>query len=803
MLKRNCIIFSLFLIFIAGCQKNTKINTKDIARDNSPLPGYYGQWLYIKTAGTNVLPDMSRYQWQNSLNKRSASDALLNVYEYGPSNVAGRIRAIVADYSNPNRLIIGAASGGVFISENSGTSWRAINDQALSPSITWMSQNPFLPEVIYYCTGEASGNSADLIGAGIFKSFDGGNTFSQLPATNNTSFSMNWSVKCSPVDTNTLYVATHGAGLWRSLDAGQTFSRVYSTVNQVNDLELFPDGSVLIAVKGNGVYRSASGNLGSFSKVASIGSASTARGELAFCKKFPNIVYAAISGLDNSYSGVLNNFYKSSDGGKTFKVKTNPNGKVKFGFTWYAMNMSVNDNDSNGIFIGSLDIGSSKDGGLTWSSNTEMHADNHIAINSGNKLYLGSDGGLCVYDWSNFNTFTSLNNNLNITQFYAGDVSPHTVAVMGGTQDNGTKESKNLSKSFSSVNGSDGGYAFYHAGNSGVKYYSTQNGIVFRSGDKISDNLPSVDPKWFIQPYHVSETNGDIVVYPSYINLYYSNSGGSSFKNLYTLPGGRYFSSATSYDDNPAVFAGGDGTFVAVDSANNTKLTPKNLKQLMPFAIKASFLGCIKVIPGYRDKVYLGFSNISDSGRIYVASKLFSATPVFKNISGNLPKGLPVNWVECDPMDPEKVIFAGTDYGLYITEDGGLNWEKDIRFPSTVVSNIRIHKNKKDIYFFTHGRGIFKGQVNNNGISSVDDKFREQSSALIYPNPANDMLNLKINAAGQGEYTVYDLQGRQVLSGKIEGEKSTISTVLLPDGQYVLWYKTSSGEGKQKFSILH
>ncbi|MEN9739126.1 MAG: hypothetical protein RLZZ318_1160, partial [Bacteroidota bacterium] len=66
---------------------------------------------------------MSRYNWASSANKRGFSAALKNVYEYGPSNVAGRIRAIVVDYANTNRILIGGASGGVFLSEDAGTSW--------------------------------------------------------------------------------------------------------------------------------------------------------------------------------------------------------------------------------------------------------------------------------------------------------------------------------------------------------------------------------------------------------------------------------------------------------------------------------------------------------------------------------------------------------------------------------------------------------------------------------------------------------------------------------------------------------
>lgn len=804
MLKRNRVFFFLSLLFVIGCQQHIKLNLKKTQAENAPLPGYYGQWLYIKTNGTNVLPDMSRYNWAATSNKRSASNALINVYEYGPSNIGGRIKGFIVDKANSNRIIAGGATGGIFISEDNGASWEAINDQALTPSVTGMSQNPFDPEIIYYCSGEAQGNSADILGAGVFKSVDGGRTFNQLPATNNSNFLQNWAIRCSPVDSHTLYVVTQSNGLWRSQDDGATFSKVYVTPAELNDIELLPDGAVMFTMKGGGVYRSPSGDLGTYTKVASINSASSARGEIAFCKNYPNVVYAAISGPDNNYDGVLKAFYKSSDGGKTFVTRKNPTDSVNFGFTWYTMVMSVHDNDSNSIFVGSVSAGYSYDGGQSWKKVKVQHADNHSAFNSGNRMYLGSDGGLCYYDWSNFKSYTSLNNGLNITQFYAGDVSHHDVMVMGGTQDNGTKEGQDMDPVFSSVNGSDGGWAFYHSDSSHVRYYATQNGVVIRNKKNISKNIPTnTDAKWFIQPYHVNEANGEAVFYPSGRTIYHSKNGGKTFDTLGTVIQSRLFSITCSNHKNPSVFAGGSAMFMAVDDAEKANPVVKNLKNSMPKAIMASFLGCIKVIPGYRDKVYLGFTNFSDSGRIYVASKVFSDTPLYKNISGNLPVGLPVNWIECDPMDPERVIFAGTDYGLYVTEDGGQTWVKDTRIPNVVVSSIIVHHNMKDIYLFTHGRGIFKGQINNAGYSSVKNMHNREYAAKVYPNPAGDVMNLRIKSASTGQYNVYDLQGRLVLTGKIEGEISVIPTANLKDGNYILEYKTAEGVGSMKFSVLH
>jgi photosystem II stability/assembly factor-like uncharacterized protein len=795
---KYCIFLLVFTVFISCNQNASKISDNKV--DDQSFPGYYEQLLFIKTNGTNILPEYGRYDYSLNSSKRTTSNALSSMNEYGPDNIGGRIRAMVLDKANPNRIIVGGVSGGVFISDNNGTSWKAIDDHAVTPSVTFMDQNPFQPNVIYYCTGEGSGNSADIIGAGVFKSTDGGLTFSQLSSTNNSNFARSWSLKCSPKDTHTLYVATHNAGLWRSTNGGNTFARVYNTTTQMNDLEVFPNGVVMFTLKGGGVYRSTTGNLNSFTKVSSIISTSSARGELAYCKNFPNIVYAAISGPDNSYNGVLKAFYKSRDGGLTFVEKTNPNGTINFGFTWYTLTMGVQDNDSNAVFVGSVSCGFSRNGGNSWSKATQQHADNHVIASRDNKMYLGSDGGLCVYNWSNFNSFTSLNNALNITQFYAGDVSPHGIAILGGTQDNGTMQGLNKSSSFGAVLGGDGGYCFYHASLPSTAYLSTQNGNVYRGNTVISNNLPTTDTRWFIHPYSVSPTHGDLVLYPSNRNLYYSSNGGSLYKNLHVITTGRYFCASFSDGANPAVYSAGSGFIVGVDSVD--KLNPKKveLRSSLPLAIRSSFIGAVKVIPGFRDRLYLSLNNIGDSGRIYKVTDFFGTQPIYKNISGNLPKGLPVNWVECDPLNPEQVIFAGTDYGLFVTENGGQTWVKDIRVPSTVVSSIKIHVNKKDIYVFTHGRGIYRGQINNNGFSNINTKNKIQH-IQIFPNPAKNVLNINAPQFKNSELILMDVSGKIVYKGLMNDDVEILKINEFQPGVYFLHLRNNQNKFTHKFII--
>jgi hypothetical protein len=163
-----------------------------------------------------------------------------------------------------------------------------------------------------------------------------------------------------------------------------------------------------------------------------------------------------------------------------------------------------------------------------------------------------------------------------------------------------------------------------------------------------------------------------------------------------------------------------------------------------------------------------------------------------------LPKGLPVNWVECDPVNPYKTIFAGTDFGLYVTEDSGTTWIKDTRVPSTVVSSIKIHRNKKDIYFFTHGRGVFKGVINNNVVSVPS--MVNQNKPKIFPIPATSVLNIHFKEIQINTYyTIYDINGKIMEKGQLNSNKTELNIEKLPIGKYVIVYQNGNNKGSELF----
>jgi hypothetical protein len=177
--------------------------------------------------------------------------------------------------------------------------------------------------------------------------------------------------------------------------------------------------------------------------------------------------------------------------------------------------------------------------------------------------------------------------------------------------------------------------------------------------------------------------------------------------------------------------------------------------------------------------------------------------PVWTNISGDLPPGLPVNMLAVDPANPDAVFFAGTDFGLYYTIDSGKTWQKDYRLPNVAVHEIKMREDRT-LFAFTHGRGMFAIQLKAPKVGVKNNLTR--LSVKVYPNPSNQGFNVSsaMNLSGSS-YAVVDLMGRTVISGTL-GDDGAIDTRELVNGNYFL--KISGGTGTTrsfttKFIVQH
>ncbi|MBI1184336.1 T9SS type A sorting domain-containing protein [bacterium] len=771
-------------------------------------PGWIEQWRTMKGLKEGEEIPMGMYrQWQaadNKARKKNESTGLCNIKEIGPYNIGGRTRGILIDKADPNRLLACGISGGIWESTNRGNSWNPINDNAATLSATSITQSPFDYNIIYYGTGEVASNTAGISGEGLFKSTDGGASFTQLESSIITPFKGIWRVEHSLVDSNTVFVATSNNGLYRTTTAGDTFEQVFQSGVDVHDIEVMPDGGVFIAVESRGVFYSPNGEPNTFTETKKgLPSGGFNRVELAYCQAFPKVIYALFAKGTNGYNGACVGVWKSSNGGKTWNEAGNPgNTGENFGFPWYCLSMGVDLADTNLVVVGSAGYTYTKNGGQTWQRGRDSHADYHCFAfyPDRNGVFLaGNDGGIYEYNWSTISfQYNDRNNNYNVTQFYAGTFAPDSLGVLAGAQDNNSLYGFQGKSSFNVIYGGDGGFCHINQQHPDIAYVTSQNGNIRKTGT-LNIAIPSTvgvmgemdanfdgtidDGAWFENPYEMSYYNGDLLFFPTRRRLWYTFDGAQSWSVLTNLRVNLYAVGIPQNDNPNKVYVGGDNlSLYRIDDFYNASPGDEvSLSRFLPNQLNGGFIACITVHPRNDGTIYLALSNMANAPRVWRIDSAQTDKPVWTPISGDLPKGLPANWIEVDPYRPDDYLIVATDFGLYTTKNGGETWLKEERIPNVAIQNIRMRKTDRKLFVYTHGRGIFAANM-----KKMDDPFFaveevKTNKLHIYPNPVEN--EIKVELEGTFTYHIYNTSGQLLMQGK----GSNLLTVgTLPKGNYQL-----------------
>ncbi len=623
----------------------------------------------------------------------------------GPGNIGGRVRAIAFDPRNARRVFAGTASGGLWTSTDGGTSWAANNDFMSNLSITTIAIDPRNPDTMYLGTGEAS---AGLVGLGVFRSADGGRTWSFLEATNvdaNPDWRFVNRLAIHPAQTNVLLAAVTNfngrtGGIYRSADAGATWTRAaamkaldiaFDPGEPANAVAGLDDGTVAYSRDAGLTWtRSAPLATGTLT-----GRGGTARAEIAFARTTPGLVYASI---DNNKGEV----WKSVDAGATWALLSTPAHLNNQGE--YDNALWVDPTDSRVVVVGGLDIHRSVDGGATFAKVSDSrvfprsaHPDHHALVSPpdygpGNRvLYNGNDGGiyqaadiLAVRDGAG-GGWTSLNNGLAVTQFYSG--AGRTAAggrIIGGSQDNGS-----LMLSFSTWSlyfGGDGGYS-------------------------------AVDPA------------SDEFVYGSYVylSIHRSANGGGTTRFICTgiteaLPADGNSANCGAGNvqkanfiapfildpnDSNRLLAGANSLWVT-DTAKVFQPTWRTIKA--PSAANDNFINAIAAAEGNGNVIWVGHNN----GEVYVTRDGLAAAPAWQRVGeGTFPARL-VNRIMIDKDDHNRVIVAFTGFtagNVWETRDGGATWRSiTANLPQVPVFDVKRHPKRADWLYAATSYGLYTSE---------------------------------------------------------------------------------------------
>jgi len=434
---------------------------------------------------------------------------------------SGRVTAIASESHDATgkTVYIGGADGGVWKTTDAGANWAPLFDYQPLVSIGSITLDPATnPSTVYVGTGEDNYGGDNVYGAGVYKSIDGGATWTRdstfgapSPLDNNRQGPMVGNLAVNPVagKNNILLAGVRGrgmalwSGLWCSADSGATWKSVLpvpvagDTAGDPPTGVVFDNTGVAYVALGfpfgearNGIYKSSAAVTSctiSFSKLTLPLTSNLGRIALAIAPNSDATLYAAIADSSGSSSKLLG-VIKSTNNGSTWTQLSASLMTPASGFCndqcFYDLVLAVHPTDPNTVYAGgsakNSTLARSTDGGSTWTEISRnnfadgLHVDTHaiaFAKTSATptfSLYTGNDGGVWRTDMATDTTkaavgagyWLNLNAQLNITQFYPGiSIHPSTPAfALGGAQDNGVQVYNGIPAWKDSGLGCDGGF---------------------------------------------------------------------------------------------------------------------------------------------------------------------------------------------------------------------------------------------------------------------------------------------------------------------------------------------------------
>ncbi|MBR9975348.1 MAG: hypothetical protein KFF77_07185 [Bacteroidetes bacterium] len=666
-----------------------------------------------------VFEQMRRLPVYAPLTKGSAVGDWTNV---GPDNIGGRIFALALNPLNPLTMYVGAADGGVWRSWDGGLGWTSVSDDFPTQSMGSIVINPIDTSIVYAGTGDASFGGFSFAGAGMFKSTDSGESWTQVGAGTLPLARISEMV-INPQNPDILYVAIpYGLadetinGIWRSKDGGLTWEHVLPS--RTTDVVINPlDPDILYTVSSKvlggytaaryGVYKTADGG-DTWSKLdIGVTDSLIGRTGIGICVSQPDVLYLGVSELAGGERTPLMGVFKTTDAGANWTKLSVPfDYMVSQG--WFDNIIGVDPMNPDIVFAGGVKLIRSGDGGRTWERIADqlaggiLHVDQHeIEFDPLNpdRVYVGNDGGLYLIT-DQGETLEKRDIGLSITQFIGGDMYPGNDAFLfGGTQDNGTLISSSQPGFQLSLYG-DGGHGYIHPTSPNVIYTTQERLKLWRSEDFgrtwtwAQGDLPNEGSLFYIA-YAMDKEDPDVLYLGTY-RMYRSSNGGRSWEQLnsclFPVSGSCYYITAVSiapYDNRMILAAAPEQTAVSTDAGRTWQLTTGQLPRATCTAFRTWEPG-------------LMYATFGGSG----VPKVWKSTDYGRNwtsITGDLPD-VPVN----DIVAIDGKLVIGTDLGTFVSENDGANWQRfGTAMPAVSVQRLIYQEETGVLRAITHGRGIY------------------------------------------------------------------------------------------------
>ncbi|MFQ5708476.1 MAG: WD40/YVTN/BNR-like repeat-containing protein [bacterium] len=682
----------------------------------------------------------------------------------GPAVMGGRIAALTAVNRDSRIIYVGSAGGGVWKSTTGGTTFKPVFDK-YTQSIGAIAIDQSHPDTVWVGTGESWVRNSVSVGTGIFKTTDGGENWKHMGLEDSEHISR---ILVHPRNSEIVYVAALGhlwnaneeRGVYKTTDGGKKWERILFVDGNTGcaDLAMDPqEPNILYAAMwqvrrlpyfftsggpGSGLYKSTDGGK-TWEKL----SRGLPRGELgrigiAVAPSRPSIVYAVVEAKKNA-------LYRSADLGESWKkLDSSFNVAVR---PFYFAQVVVDPKDYKRLYKPGLSLGISSDGGQSFTSpfsggfGGAVHSDNHalwIDPNNTFHLLLGTDGGIYV-SYDKGNTWRFLNN-LPVSQFYhvSYDMA-EPYHVYGGLQDNGSWVGPSQSPNgienadWLNVGGGDGFHTFPDPDDQDIIYCEYQGGNILRYHKSTGETKEIKPFPNEGEPKYRFNWNTPMAISPNnpkrmYIGAQFlfrtvdkgeswqrisddlttndpkkqrqEESGGLSIDNSTAENHCTIFTISESPLDEQVIWVGTDDGNVQVttDGGKSWRNVVGNIAGL------PGNTWCSTIEASHYDRAtaYATFDGHRTGDKKVYVYKTIDLGKTWQAIATGDIKGYA--HVIREDLVNSNLLFLGTEFGLYVSLDGGAQWARFTgKLPKVSVREIAIHPRESDVILATHGRGIF------------------------------------------------------------------------------------------------
>ena len=748
----------------------------------------------------------------------------------GPANQGGRIVDIEAIRGDFAHVYAASASGGVWKSENAGTTWKPIFDDYGSASIGDIAIDQNNSEIIWVGTGEANNRNSVSWGDGIYKSTDGGATFTNkgLESTHQIA-----RILVHPESSDDVCVCAIGhlwgysgdRGVFHSEDGGESWSKMTNGLPNdgktgcIDLVRSATDPDVMYAAfyhrlrqpwhfhsggGEGGIFKTTNGGKAWKKLTNGLPAGPTGRIGLAIYEANPNIVMALVEAertddLTNPGSGI----YRSEDGGESWDYVNTYNNRP-----FYYSQIRINPSDDQRVYVMTTRYMVSEDGGKTLtngSEDQEIHGDFHalwLDPNDPDRYYIGADKGMSITH-DHGKTF-QLFDNFAIGQFYRINYDMREpYYVYGGFQDNGMYGTASFSRDARGIlndsnwklHWGDGQYIEVNPNDWRDMYTSMENGSYF-----------SYDPKTH-QINRISPTSLSTINFRDHFSDTISDMS-SALRYNWSAP------MIMSPHDPTTLYVAGNHVFKSLDRGISWKIISPDLSTNDPVKRKQGVSGGItpdntgaethcavsslSVSTISEDIIWAG----TDDGNVQVTT---DGGKNWHNVRSNIlevPDGIWVSRVEASKFDPGRAYatFDGhrsDHFGTWIfrTDDYGKSWEKITTGISEgeVVRVIREDVVNKDLLFAGTETGVWHSLDGGDSWSRLNEGLPVVSvyDLKIHPRD-NDLI---VGTHGRSIYIMDDISPMQQLTDEVKDQ----SFHLFDQRQATLWENTSRGGQRGHF----